>query len=969
MNKIQENTYIKQNLPFENLLEGFILAEMIFDEKGQPIDYRIFEFHTSSQINTDLKDSHQKMRELFDSINCKWVEIFGNAVQLGKQIKFERYSEDLNRWFKVQAYSLSKNHQFIAIFEDITEFKNAKKEHQKNIILESEIEKYRSILNSMDESFGIIEMIFDTVGKPVDWRYLEVNPMHEICFGLKNVEGKLISQLARKTNKKLLDIYGKVALTGKPVRIVEGVFGEKSCYDLYALKIGGQDSRKVAVFAYDITERKKNEERLTFQANLLSSVHDAIAAVDEDDIVTYWNEMAEKMFGWSAQEAIGLAVGELKTSKGTVRFEIPNLFKDGYYIGELYCRRKDGMIITTDVHSKVLLNDKGEYKGSVGSFRDITERKQKEKELQAVKESLAAEVEALNKLHSLSNRFILKDNLQTIYGEILDAAIELTQADKGSIHIFNEQTNCLEILEQRSHEPLFLNRFNHIPIEGRTVASKAFKDRKRIIVEDVSQTTIYIEADRWAIWGAGIQGLQGTPLISSSGNIVGILITGYMTSHQFEERELRMLDLLARQAADTIERIRAEETIQESEKRALALVEELRKMDQNKNKFLNMLSHELRNPLASIMMSLSLQNQVPPGGQEDLKARKVMGRQTAHLSRLVDDLLDVSRITQNKITLKKERVELNQLVKPAVADYQASFTEKEVGLKIELTSDLLYLEADPARLTQVIGNLLHNATKFTSKGDQVLVKVCQDEITQEAIIEVKDNGIGIIPELLLHLFEPFMQVDSTLDRSNGGLGLGLAIVKGMVELHDGSVSIFSEGLGKGTQLTIRLPLTAVEDGKKEQGPKTGGLSAITFRILIIDDIPDIAEILSSLLRYLGHEVITACSGPEGIAKAKEFHPEVVICDIGLPGMNGYEVAKSLRSDKELKDRYLIALSGYAQLEDLERSREAGFNTHLAKPVNLDTLEQVLAKLATPPIFITAMVSACCRSFFGVMAWA
>jgi Signal transduction histidine kinase len=381
------------------------------------------------------------------------------------------------------------------------------------------------------------------------------------------------------------------------------------------------------------------------------------------------------------------------------------------------------------------------------------------------------------------------------------------------------------------------------------------------------------------------------------------------------------------------------------EKNAQNLIAQLRQSDQNKNVFLNMLSHELRNPLALIMMSLSLQDQVPPGGEEDLKARKVMARQTAHLSRLVEDLLDVTRITQNKITLKKERVELNELVKIAVADYRASFTEKEMELRIESTSDLLYLEADSARLTQIIGNLLHNAFKFTSQGGQVLISVYHDESTLEAIIKIQDNGIGIKPEILPDLFEPFMQVDSTLDRSSGGLGLGLAIVKGMVELHKGSVSVHSEGLGKGTQLTVRLPLANVEARKKEQESRNGGFSAGSFRILIIDDIPDIAEILSSLLGYLGHEVATACSGSEGIAKAKQFHPEVVICDIGLPGMNGYEVAKSLRNDKELKDTFLIALSGYAQPEDLERARKAGFNRHLAKPVDIAILEQILADVS------------------------
>ncbi len=381
----------------------------------------------------------------------------------------------------------------------------------------------------------------------------------------------------------------------------------------------------------------------------------------------------------------------------------------------------------------------------------------------------------------------------------------------------------------------------------------------------------------------------------------------------------------------------------ESQKEAMqeieALVEELRKMDQNKNQFIGILSHELRNPLASIMMSLSLLDQELNYDKQVLRAVKIAKRQGEQLTRLVDDLLDVTRITQNKIILKKERVELNRLVQQAVADYQGHFKEKEIALEIKLTSDPIYLEADSARLTQIIGNLLHNAAKFTVKGDKTLVTV---EKTQEAVITVQDTGRGIPAAILPNLFTPFVQVDNSLDRSSGGLGLGLAIVKGMVELHGGNVTVYSEGLGYGTQFTIRLPIKSIDEGHKS---KVNRVSACSLRILVIDDIPDIVEILCSLLGYLGHETITALSGPEGIEKAKESRPEVVICDIGLPGMNGYEVAQSILSDKELKDTFLIALSGYAQPNDLERSREAGFKKHLAKPVNLDTLEQTLADVS------------------------
>jgi len=388
---------------------------------------------------------------------------------------------------------------------------------------------------------------------------------------------------------------------------------------------------------------------------------------------------------------------------------------------------------------------------------------------------------------------------------------------------------------------------------------------------------------------------------------------------------------------------RTEEALKESEEKARALVMVLKKADQNKNVFLNMLSHELRNPLASIIMSLTLLDRVPPAGEQARKAREIAMRQGEQLTRLVDDLLDVTRITQNKIILKKENIELNQLVQKALEDYQEQFAEKEVALERKIGSDPIYLEADRARLIQVIGNLLHNAVKFTEKGDKTLVTVSMDQKTQEAVVTIMDTGLGIKTELLSDLFEPFIQIDSSLVRTQGGLGLGLAIVKGMVELHGGNVTGHSKGLGSGTKFTIRLPV--ISSDKEKQEDKRKGKTACSFKILVIDDIPDIAEILSSLLSYFGHKVLIAFSGHEGLAQAKEFMPDVVICDIGLPGMNGYEVAKSLRNDQELKDTFLIALSGFAQPENLEQSREAGFDRHLAKPVSLDTLEQVLAEIS------------------------
>ncbi len=380
--------------------------------------------------------------------------------------------------------------------------------------------------------------------------------------------------------------------------------------------------------------------------------------------------------------------------------------------------------------------------------------------------------------------------------------------------------------------------------------------------------------------------------------------------------------------------------LKENKRKVFQLSEQLQDLDGREKNFISMLSHEIRNPLASIMMSIALQKQVRPGGEEDRKTREIIERQTAQLSRLVNDLLDISRINENKISIKKECVDLNKLVQQATVDYQGHFTKKCISLEIILSPAPIYLKVDPVRLVQVIGNLLHNAAKFTNKGDKAIVTVSRDKNKREAVLTVQDTGIGVRQEILPDLFEPFMQADNGLARSKGGLGLGLTIVKNLVEMHNGSVDVYSEGMGQGTKFTIRLPITK----DNEQVSMAGYLSSHFLKILLIDDIPEITEILGSLLGYLGHQVITASSGPEGIDKAKEFRPDILICDIGMPGMSGYEVARIFRNDDELKEVYLIALSAYAQPEDLEQSKAAGFRQHLAKPVDLDTLKGTLAQI-------------------------
>jgi two-component system CheB/CheR fusion protein len=368
----------------------------------------------------------------------------------------------------------------------------------------------------------------------------------------------------------------------------------------------------------------------------------------------------------------------------------------------------------------------------------------------------------------------------------------------------------------------------------------------------------------------------------------------------------------------------------------------LREADRQKNEFLAMLSHELRNPLAPIRNSLYILEHAVPGGEQARRAQAVIDRQIGQMTWLIDDLLDVTRITSGKIRLRHERLDLNALAQRTVEDHRTLFAKSDVRLEVLPARAEVWVDGDRVRLAQVVGNLLQNAAKFTPRGGKTTVSVQEDAARGEAILAVRDTGAGIEPEMLARLFHPFAQADVTLDRSKGGLGLGLALVKGLVELHGGSVSAESGGPGQGAAFTISLPLhvTAARIAPSQRG--LGGDGA-PRRVLIIEDNDDAAETLREALELLEHVVEVAYNGPDGIAKARAFHPDVVLCDIGLPEMDGYEVARRLRADPELGHVALVAVSGYAQPEDVAMALEAGFDTHLAKPPSIDTLERALTE--------------------------
>jgi PAS domain S-box-containing protein len=370
--------------------------------------------------------------------------------------------------------------------------------------------------------------------------------------------------------------------------------------------------------------------------------------------------------------------------------------------------------------------------------------------------------------------------------------------------------------------------------------------------------------------------------------------------------------------------------------------EALREADRRKDVFLAILAHELRNPLAPIRNAVEFLRLREPAEPDLKEARDIIERQVRHLTRLVDDLLDVTRITRGKVVLHKQPVEVATAVADAVETCRPLIDERGQELNVVLTP-ALRVEADPTRLAQVVGNLLNNAAKYTPEGGHI--RLSADREGGEVVLRVKDDGIGIPPAVLPHVFDLFAQAEGSLHRSQGGLGIGLTLVRSLVEMHGGRVGAFSEGPGKGSEFVTRFPLLSGSPAEvAPEDPQEGGAPSSPRRVLVVDDNTDAANSMAMLLRQEGHEARAVHEGPAVLGAARDFRPDVVLLDIGLPGgLTGYDLAPRLRELPGLEKVLLVALTGYGQEEDKRCARDAGFDAHLTKPADLAALHALLAK--------------------------
>lgn len=673
----------------------------------------------------------------------------------------------------------------------------------------------------------------------------------------------------------------RVLREGTTLRDYEDVYIRKDgsffpvVYSSAPLKSAGRTIGLVVVFR-DITERKRADEARARLAAIVESSDDAIVSKTLDGRILSWNAGAQRLFGYSAAEAIGRPITLLIPPErhDEERLILERLGR-GEHIEHFETVRvsKAGRRIPISLTISPIRDSSGRVIAASKVARDITARKCAE---EALRES--------------QRRFALLADFvpQLIWTADPDGAVDYFN---GRWYDFTGQT----------HDQALKNGWIEV------VHPEDVADVRRLWQESL-HTGQHIECEcrlraahghyEWFL-------VRGAPLRNDQGQT-----TKWFGSCTGIDNQKRL-----------------EQTLKETDRR--------------KDEFLATLAHELRNPLAPIRNALhllSLEDSPSPDAQF---CHEVIERQVENLVRLVDDLLDVSRITRGKINLQKERVHLEDVVTRAVESSRPLIDAHGHHLDVVLPKEPLWIHADPVRIAQVLWNLLNNAAKYTPDGGRITLQA--ERSGSDAVISVRDNGMGIAPEMLPRVFDAFTQIEAGRARAEGGLGIGLTLVRRLAEMHGGTVEASSEGLGKGSVFIVRLPLhvgdPASAEPRQDDGSGKDGFVA-HHRILVVDDNRDAASSLATLLRFLGNEVRTAHDGPSALGEALKSHPDVVILDIGLPGMNGLDVCRRLRAEGH-PGMLLVALSGLGHDDDRRRSQDAGFNAHLVKPVNLDELKELL----------------------------
>jgi PAS domain S-box-containing protein len=675
----------------------------------------------------------------------------------------------------------------------------------------------------------------------------------------------------------------------------------------------------------DITEQKRAEETRLRLAALVESSEDAIIGKDLNGTITSWNRGAEALYGYTAEEVVGKTVSmlippdhqddfpiimeRLRRGERIEQYETVRLCKDG--------RRVDVALTVSPIRAP-----DGKIQGASKIARDITSRKRAEETLRKQSDRLRLLWEAAAVLLSADDPDVM---LRTLFGKIgphlgVDAYFN---------HVVNESGDALRLSSSAGVSDESLRLLTHLELGDGLIGSAALH-RRSFRASHIQQSD---DANMQALKLLGLRACACNPLLAGD-RLLGTLSFATRVKDAFDDDEVAFIETVCHYVTVACERLR--------------LLNELRESSMRKDEFLAMLAHELRNPLAPIRTAVQVLH-VKGSPMPDARwSRAVIDRQLQHLTRLVDDLLDISRITRNKLVLQRSPIELAEVITAAVESSRPLIEQSGHELTVALTSEPVYIDGDPVRLSQVFQNLLNNAAKYTERGGRIsLIAERQDD---SVVVRVKDTGVGIPPDTLPRLFEMFYQADRSLERAQSGLGVGLTLVRRLVDAHGGRVEARSEGVGKGSEFIVRLPMLS-EPPTLVALPQAGNAERNVIsglRILVADDNRDSADLFAMFFEMMGNEVQTAYDGIAAVEEAERFRPDAVLLDIGMPRLNGEDACRRIRSTPWGRDAVLIAVTGWNDEDNRRRIVEAGFDAHLVKPVDPSSVAQLLASRVRAP---------------------
>jgi PAS domain S-box-containing protein len=697
--------------------------------------------------------------------------------------------------------------------------------------------------------------------------------------------------------------------------------------------------RGFAKIMRDRTELKRAEEELARRTRAseqlrrlyeaaLSNTPDLVYVFDLDHRFIYANEGLLALWGKTWDEAIGkncLELGYPEWHASMHDREIEQVIATQKPVkGEVPFTGTSGRRIYEYIFVPVL-GENGEVEAVAGTTRDVTEHRKVEQSLRFLADAsatLAAVADYETTLRHVAELAV------PYFAD--GCAVDLLDPDRSLRRVAVVHPDPVKV--QLAHElhrryPPHPDSTHGLPQVLRTGRSDMMADIPDALLAQGATDPDHLRLLRQL----GLHSYMCVPL-KARGKVLGVV--SFVTAEsgrRYTESDLAFAEELAQRAGIALEHAQ--------------LYAELRDDDRKKDEFLATLAHELRNPLAPVFNAITILQEENLAGEMRREAQQIIDRQVRQLAHLVDDLLDVSRITRGRIQLQVQPVELQTVLTAAVQACRSPIDDHHHELIMSVPPEPIWLDADPTRLEQVVVNLLMNAAKYSKDGSRITITARTEQ--QQAVVRVRDTGIGIAADMLPQVFDLFRQADRSLDRSKGGLGIGLSLVRKLVELHGGSVEAHSEGLGKGSEFVVRLPVrpAAPQSRSQERTAQAPVQSDHPLRVLVVDDNVDAAETLRLLLTMSGHDIDTAHSGETALQTANDFRPEVVLLDIGLPGLNGYQVAERIRRTPELKKVVLIAMTGYGQEEDRQRTQQAGFNFHLVKPVDPQQLQELLTTLA------------------------